>query len=338
MLSIPLPKTPLYERIDDRNGRLIIKGCYPGYGTTLGNALRRVLLSSLPGAAVTMVKIKGVTHEFTTLKGVKEDVVQIILNLKSIRFKLHSDERAVVFLKAKGTKEVTARDIECSADVEIANPEQLLATLTTSSASLEMEIQVEKGVGYVPTEQQAREEKEIGAIAVDAFFNPVRQVNFSVDNMRVGKRTDYDKITLEITTDGTISPQEAYQQAVEILMSQFNAIAETTVRDEEKEQLVQEVKEAEEEKVRQAKEEEKASVKKAEEAQRSKEEEKLSALDLSTRSVNILENHGIKNAEEISQMTEKELLALEGMGEKGVKEIKKAISKFGYTLKPTKNN
>lgn len=321
MLSISLPKSPKYEEIDKNFGRFIIEGCYPGYGTTLGNALRRVLLSSLSGSAVTVIKIKGITHEFTTVKGVQEDAVQLMLNLKQVRFKLHNDEGATVILKAKGEKEVTAKDIKITSDVEIANPDQHIATLTSKSAELEVEIKVEKGIGYVPVEQQEREEKELGAIAIDAVYSPIVRVNFMVGNMRVGKRTDYDKITLEIETDGTATPEEAYSDAVEILMAQFNAVAEVGAEDQKEEV---ETKEIQGEEI----DEEEA------EKEEVGEDAELSTLKMSTRTLNILEQNNIKTVGEVVKYSEDELKELEGMGDKGIKEIKKAISRFGAILKP----
>ena len=320
MLSVSLPKSSKYEETSKNSGIFTIEGCYPGYGTTLGNALRRVLLSSLSGSAVTMVKIKGATHEFTTIKGVKEDVVQMILNLKQVRFRFHGEESATVFLKAKGEKEVTAKDIKSTSEVEVSNIDQHIATLTSGSSELEMEIKIERGIGYVPVEQQIREDKEIGAIAVDAIYSPVVRVNFGVGNMRVGKRTDYDKITLEIETDGTVTPQEAYNEAVEILMAQFNAIAEVNKKEDSKEAVVIE-----------------GEVEEIEESQKDDEtgeDVEISTLKISTRIQNILEENGIKTVGDVIKYSESELNEIEGMGEKGIKEVKKAISKFGAILKP----
>jgi DNA-directed RNA polymerase subunit alpha len=323
MLSVSLPKAPKYKDIDQCTGQFIIEDCYPGFGTTLGNALRRVLLSSLPGSAITSVKIKGVTHEFTTLKGVMEDMVQIILNLKKVRFKLHSVEKSTVTLKVKGEREVTAADIKSTSEVEVVNGDQHIATLTASSAELEMEMTIEQGMGYVPIEQQIREEKEIGAIAIDAIYTPVRRVNFIVDNMRVGKRTDYDRIKLDIITDGTIYPQDAYGQAVNILLSQFREIA--TMAEEEKPEEVPVMQEA-------------APVaelpKKAEKPKKVVDMKKLlSSMKLSTRTLNVLDANNIKTIDDVAVMTEEALKELEGMGEKGIKEIKKAIGTMGVTLK-----
>ncbi len=325
MISISLPKKPKYEEIKPNAGRFVIEACYPGYGITLGNTLRRVLLSSLSGAAVTSVKIKGITHEFTTIKGVKEDAVQIILNLKKVFFKLDENtEEVTVSLKSKGTKnekKVTAKEIKCPSDVEIANPDKKIATLTSTTAELEMEITIKKGIGYVSVEAQDRKEKEIGAIAVDAIFNPILRVNYGVDNMRVGKRTDYDKITLDIFTNGTVAPQEAYEEAVEILMSQYNAISSLSKEEEEEFQ-----EEGAEEK---AKTKKKKTEKPGEDVNKISVEE----LNFSTRTKNILDNNNLKTIGDIAEHSEDKLRQFEGMGDKSVKEIKKSISKFGIILK-----
>ncbi|TXH00912.1 MAG: DNA-directed RNA polymerase subunit alpha [Candidatus Moraniibacteriota bacterium] len=224
MQNIALPSAPKYTAIDTNHGKFEIGGCYPGYGSTLGNALRRVLLSSLPGAAVRSVKIKGVSHEFSTIPGVMEDVVQIILNLKQVRFRSHSDEPVTVTLKSKGEGVVTGKDIKCPSSVEVVNPDQVIATITDKKTELEVDIVVDRGLGYVTIETREDEEREIGEIAIDAIYTPIKRVNYEVENMRVGKRTDYDKITLEIVTDGSLSPEEAFQQAVTILVDQFSVL------------------------------------------------------------------------------------------------------------------
>jgi len=241
MKSIILPPQNVeYTERDAASGSVEIIGCYPGYGSTLGNAIRRVLLSSLEGAAATSVNISGAQHEFSTIEHIREDVVQILLNLKRVRFESTSDEPVKVSLKAKGEKTVTAGDIDVSSDVRVANPDHVIANLTDKKATLDMEITVERGLGYVPVEQQEREEKEIGVIALDAIFTPVRRVNFTVDNVRVGKRTDYEKVRLDIETDGTISPRDAFDQSVAILVEQFSSLIaqEETVqkKGEEKEE------------------------------------------------------------------------------------------------------
>jgi len=197
---------------------------YPGYGVTIGNALRRVLLSSIEGAAITTVKIKGVSHEFANIEGVLENVIEIIMNVKKIRLKLFGDEPATLELKVSGEKEVKAKDIKTHQNVEIVNKDQLIATLTTKKAELEMELTVEKGIGYVPIEQRQKEKISVGTIAIDALFSPVKNANFTVDNIRVGQRTDYNKLLLEIETDGIISPREALKQSLEIVSKHLEII------------------------------------------------------------------------------------------------------------------
>ena len=212
--------------------KIQIQPCQPGFGTTLGNALRRVLLSSLPGGAITAFKVKNAAHEFTTLDHVKEDVVEITLNLKHLRFKIHSDEPVRLQLKAKGAKTVKAKDISPNSDVEIVSPEAVIATLTDKNAELEMEFIVERGRGYLPVEAMDKEKLETGLIAIDAIFTPLRNVAFTIENIRVGDVTNFENLILTIETDGSSSPQEALKQATQILLDHFNFIAENTVSPE----------------------------------------------------------------------------------------------------------
>ncbi len=200
---------------------LTIEPLHHGYGTTIGNALRRVLLSSLPGAAVTAMKVKGAQHEFSALNGVKEDVLDIMLNLKKLRLKVHSEEPVVLKLSVKQIGEVTAADIEANADVEIINPELVIATVTDKATSFDMEITVSRGRGFLPTEEREEAPTEIGVIAIDAMFSPVRTVGLKVENTRVGEITNYDKLLMTIVTDGSITPQEAVEQATKILLNHF---------------------------------------------------------------------------------------------------------------------
>ncbi len=204
-----------------------IEALYPGYGVTIGNSLRRVLLSSLGGAAVTQVKIKGISHEFSTIPGILEDVTLIMLNLKQLRFRIFTDEPQKATLKVKGEKEVKGSDFNLPSQVELVNKNCPIATLTTKSAELEMEIQIEKGIGYSPQERRTKEKLEIGAMPSDAVFTPLRRVSYKIENMRVGERTDYDRLFLEIETDGIISPEEAFRQASEILVKHFSLFSET---------------------------------------------------------------------------------------------------------------
>ena len=216
----------------DTAGSFSISGLYPGYGITLANSLRRVLLSSLPGAAVTDIKIKGIDHEFSTLAGIVEDVIEITLNLKKIRLHLFSDEPQTLTLKVKGVKTVTAADIKTNANVVIINPDALIATLTTKSASLDMELTVAKGLGYAPADSRQDEKLSIGTIALDSFFSPVLKVNYTIDNIRIGDRTDYNKINLNIETDGTLKPSAALIQAASILNDHFLKITSALTENE----------------------------------------------------------------------------------------------------------
>jgi len=224
---ISLPTKPKIIKKQKNKAVFKIEALYPGYGVTIGNSLRRVLLSSLEGAAVTQVKFKNVSHEFSTIDGVFEDVVNIMLNLKQMRFKVLSDESQKGNLKVKGKKEVKGSDFKLPSQLELVNKDCHIATLTDSKANLEMEIQVEKGTGYIPRELRKREKQEIGVVALDAVFTPVRQVAFRIENMRVGERTDFDRLFLEIETDGSVSPEQAFSQASEVLLKHFDLLSNT---------------------------------------------------------------------------------------------------------------
>lgn len=320
MNTVSLPQNPKFTPINDKSGKFEILGCYPGYGMTIGNAIRRVLLASLKGAAITSVKIKGISHEFSTIDGVMEDAVQIILNLKKIRFKMYDDEPVKVSLKFKGEGKVTAKEIKCPSSIEVVNKDQVIATITDKKTELEMEFEVSTGLGYVPIDQQHRPEKEIGVIAIDAVYTPIQRVNYEVENMRVGKRTDYNKITLEIVTDGSITPEEAFKKAVSILVEQFSVLGGIEVAEETKKAEVSETELSEEK----------------QEIEENIDPLKIKVIDLknlSTRTLNVLEAGKIIKVKDIIKNSEEELRMLEGMGDKGIKEIKKAIGEFGLTLK-----
>lgn len=209
----------------ENESTLVMEPFFHGYGHTVGNALRRVLLSSLSGAAVTAVKIKGASHEFQAIPDVKEDVLEIILNLKKLRLKVYSDEPVKLTLRAKGEKKVTGKDIEENSDVEVINKNLHIATLTAKSAEIEMELTVAKGRGYVPTEERGKEKAELGTIAIDALYSPIRSVGYKVDDVRVGQITNYDKLTMSIETDGTISAEEAVRQSAKLLLDHFGLLA-----------------------------------------------------------------------------------------------------------------
>ncbi len=225
MEQILLPTKISVEATERPNvANLDLQPCFFGYGTTVGNALRRVLLSSLPGAAITAIKIKKATHEFQAVPNVKEDVLQIILNIKGLRLKSFSDSPIKLRLKVSGEKIVTAADFEPNADVEIVNPDLVIATLTDAKADFELEAVVEKGRGYSSTESRKEKPDELGMIAIDALFSPIRNVGYRVENTRVGDVTNYDKLILAIETDGTIDPKDAVEQAAKILLDYFNLL------------------------------------------------------------------------------------------------------------------
>ena len=240
------------------NKQIIIEPCYPGYGATIGNALRRVLLSSLPGAAVVGVKIKGANHEFMTLPHVKEDILELILNLKRLRLKVFSDEIVKIELDARGEKEVKASDIKKSSLVEIANPDLVLGHVTDMAGSLSMEIFVSQGAGYVTVESREGAKNEIGYIEMDSIFSPILSVGVNIENVRIGKMTNWDKLVLDLVTDGTITPEDAFYKSVDILIGQFNALVKKTGKEDkevkaektevEEESKKEEVEEADEDK------------------------------------------------------------------------------------------
>lgn len=231
---IPLPLPPKVIQKNKNQAIFEIQGFYPGYGVTIGNALRRVLLSSLEGVAVTEVKIKGVAHEFSTIPGVLEDVIIILLRLKNLRFKIHEGDMQKIELSVKGEKEIRGSDFKIFPQIELTNPELHLATITDKKTELNIEITIEKGIGYEPKDQRKDKKgtsspqthSKIGAIVLDAIFTPIKNVNFRVENMRVGERTDFDKLSIEIETDGTITPEEAFYKASEILIKHFTLIFE----------------------------------------------------------------------------------------------------------------
>lgn len=243
-MLIPIAKSINYEKREHFKGEFIIEPLYPGYGTTLGNALRRVLLSSIPGAAVTSVKINGVQHEFSTISYVKEDVVDILLNIKQVNLKIDGEidptEPLVIKIAKSGEGKVTAKDFKCPSQVKIANPELHLATLTDKAASLEIECQVGKGLGYVPVESRMDEKLDIGHIAVDAVYTPIDHINVETEHVRVGEMTNWDKLILTVETNGTISCEDAYKIAVDILVNQFTALKGENKIKAEKEPTIKE--------------------------------------------------------------------------------------------------
>lgn len=223
---IPFPKPIVTKEETENKGVFEIEELYPGYGATIGNSLRRVLLSSLEGAAVTQAKIKGVSHEFSTIPGIAEDVITIILNLKQMRFKMYGTEPQTATLKVKGEKEIRGADFKLSSQLELINQDIVIAHRTEKSGEFEMELRIERGIGYVPVSEQKKEKSEIGTLAIDGIFTPVQKVSFKVEHMRVGEKTDFDRVILDLETDGTMRPALAMQTAIEILQKHFERIGE----------------------------------------------------------------------------------------------------------------
>lgn len=315
--KIILPSKPKIVSEDANSGSYEIDGLYPGYGHTLGNSLRRIILSSIPGVAITSVKIAGVEHEFSTLAGVKEDVINIILNLKKVRFKAVNDEVYTVELKTKGVKDVTASDIKIPGQVEILNPDQHIATITDKNTELSIEMRIQKGLGFVPKETIQKNKVEIGMIALDAIFTPIRRVNYDVENMRVGDRTDFNKLKISIETDGSITPKETLEKSIFTMIEQLKAIVGFEEPKEEKE--------------------EKKSEKGANIGEKEVDSEflktRIEGLNLSVRTVNALSGANIRTVGGLAKKKEKDLSDIDGLGAKGIQEIKKALSNFGITLK-----
>lgn len=308
MEEVTLPKINVISE-DNNTGIFEIEPLAPGFGSTVGNSLRRVLLSSLEGAAITEVKIDGITHEFTSLPHIKEDVLEIILNVKDIKVRTESNEPTIIRLEAKSMGEVRARDIAKNANVEIMNPDQVIATLD-KGGQLSMEMVVKKGRGFYPTEE--REKSAIfGSVAIDAVFSPTESVNYRVENTRVGQMTNYDKLIIEIKTNGVKTPREAFDQSVAILVEQFKALqGESPSKDKESEVVEIETE----------------PVKAAEDALLDP-KTKVTELDLSSRTVNALVNAGVKTVGGLKRMSDLKLSEVKGLGSKGFEEIKKLLNR-----------
>ncbi len=311
--SITLPSKPRVVSESGTTGTFEIDGLYPGYGHTLGNSLRRIILSSIPGAAVVSVKIDGVAHEFSTISGVKEDVIGIILNLKKVRIRILDNQPHTLTLSGKGASALSAKDISVPGQVEILNPDQHVATLTDKSARIEAELVVDTGLGYVPKEIIQKERVDIGMIALDAVFTPIRRVNYEVENMRVGDRTDFNRLRITIETDGTLTPREALEQSITTMIQQLKAVVgfkEETPAPSEAE-----------------------SAALADEAREDVMKTRIDTLELSTRTMNALTNAGIRTLGGLARKSAEDILQLEGVGEKAVDEIKTALSRYGISLK-----
>lgn len=312
--NVTLPSKPRVVSEAEFHGVYEIDGLFPGYGHTLGNSLRRIILASLPGATVTQVKIEGVGHEFSTIAGMNEDVITLLLNLKRVRFQLHGEEPVTIHLKKSGAGVVTAKDITCPTQVEILNPTQHIAELTAKTASLDMAITIERGLGYVPREIHQKDKVEIGTIALDAVFTPIRRANYEVENMRVGDRTDYNRLRLSIETDGTISPRQALESSIEIMIHQLKAII--GFQDQNHAPVVAEV----------------AAV--AETAAPDTEvlKTRIETLELSSRTLAALEAASIRTVGGLVRKSKDDILALDGIGPKGVDEIVSLLSTMGLNL------
>ena len=317
--NIVLPSKPKIIREEGLMGVYEIDGLYPGYGHTLGNSLRRIILSSLPGAAITKVKIKGVEHEFSSISGVKEDVITILLNLKRLRVKMITDEPQVLTLKVKGIKNITAKDIDVPGQVEILNPELAIAELTDKSSDLDIEMTVEKGLGYVPKETLQKDRVDIGMISLDATFTPIRKVNYEVENMRVGDRTDFNRLRITIETDGTLTPNAALEDSVSIMIQQLKAM----VGWKEEEPEAEVVSEKETSADGEPKKELDVEFLKT----------RIDAIGLSPRTAKALTNANVRTIGGLSRKKEIDILDIDGLGSKGVQEIKKVLSNYGITLK-----
>lgn len=308
--NVTLPSKPRVVSEEEFQGVYEIDGLFPGYGHTLGNSLRRIILASLPGAAITRVKIDGVKHEFDTISGISEDVLTILLNLKRVRFQLHGDEPVVVTLK-KANGIVKAGDIETPSQVDILNPDQHIATIS-GKANLEMEMTIERGMGYVPREIHQKEKVEIGTIALDAVFTPIRRSNYEVENMRVGDRTDYNRLRLFIETDGTITPRQALENSIEIMIHQLKAI----IGFQDQVTSVPEPTETPEPTA------DTTEVLKT----------RIESLDLSNRTMQALEAASIRTLGGLVRKRKDDILALEGIGPKGVEEIETLLTSMDLSL------
>ena len=312
MIEIEKPTISKYIDEDGNYGKFVVEPLERGYGTTLGNALRRILLSSLPGAAVTSVKIDGVLHEFSTIPGVKEDVTEIILNLKKLAIRLNGDNTKRVIINAVGPKEVTAADIIGDSDIEIFNPDLHIATLE-ENATLVMEVNLARGRGYVPAEMNKTESTPISVIPVDSIYTPVRKVNFTVENTRVGQVTDYDRLVLEIWTDGSITPEEGVSIGAKIMQEHLNLFIQLTDTTGTMEIMVEKEEDQKEKAL----------------------EMTIEELELSVRSFNCLKRAAINTVEELTQKSEEDMMKVRNLGKKSLDEVKAKLEELGLGLRPS---
>jgi DNA-directed RNA polymerase subunit alpha len=316
--SIILPSKPRIVKEDAVSGVYEIDGLFPGYGHTLGNSLRRIILSSIPGASITALSIDGVKHEFSSIDGIKEDVIAIILNLKKTRFKLHGDDAQKATLHIKGAKTITAKDITLPTQLEVMNKDQYICESTAKDVDIAIELTIEKGLGYVPRDVLQKEKADIGTIFLDASFTPIRRASYEVENMRVGDRTDHNRLRVTIETDGTITPHEALESSIHTMITQLQSVVgfREQVIDMPKEQVVMPIVET-------------GDALDITDASKVKIED----LGLSTRTENALVGAAVRTAGGLARKTEADLLGTDGLGEKGITEIKKALSDLGLELK-----
>ncbi len=316
---ITLPSKPRVVSEEGVTGVYEIDSLYPGYGHTLGNSLRRIIHASLPGATVTSVRIEGVSHEFATIEGVRESVMEILLNMKRVHFVLHGDEAQTIRLSVKGPKQVTAADFSLPSQVEIANPETHIADIA-GKISFELEATIERGLGYVPREVLTKEKVDIGTIALDATFTPIRRVNYEVENMRVGDRTDFNRLRILIETNGTLTPREALERSIEIMIHQLKAIIGFMEENDMNDDAAYTVAP-------------KATDEDAAPAGKDPAKVKVEELELSARITSALTDAGIKSVAGLIKKTATSLLELDGVGDKAVSEIREALDKLGLELK-----
>ena len=311
MIEIEKPKIETVEISEDsKYGKFVVEPLERGYGNTLGNSLRRILLSSLPGAAVTSIQIDGVLHEFSTVEGVVEDVASIILNVKKLALKIYSDEEKVIEIDVKGEGVVTAADITHDSDVEILNPDLYIATIA-KNGHLRMRMYAQRGRGYTPADQNKREDLPIGVIPIDSIYTPVSRVNFQVENTRVGQNSDYDKLSLDVWTDGSIGPKEAISLGAKILTEHLNIFVGMTNEAQTAEIMV-EKEEDQKEKVL---------------------EMTIEELDLSVRSYNCLKRAGINTVLELANKSEDDMMKVRNLGRKSLEEVKAKLEELGLGLR-----
>lgn len=315
MLEIEKPRIEIVEIKNNEYGKFIVDKLERGFGTTMGNSLRRVLLSGLPGAAVSNIRIDGQLHQFSHVPGVKEDVTEIILNLKNLALHDASEnqEPKTAIIEASGEGVVYARDIKLDADIEVLNPDLVIATLSNADAKLFIEMTIRKGYGYVGADKNKRPDQPIGLIPIDSIFTPVRNVNFSVEPTRVGSVTDYDKLTLEVWTNGTISPKDAVCLAARILSSHFNLFIDLSDSAKSAEIMVEREKGMKETML----------------------EMSIEELDFSVRSYNCLKRAGINNVEDLASKTAEDMMKVRNLGRKSIEEVLKKMSDLGLALQPS---